>query len=210
MLKVHAVDPRDECRHRAEGGVCSEALCGFVLLHRDEREIHGDGRDDHVARAVDRLFQTQQVVVHVAEVGIKTGTNGWDTAPVQLTGDFKKRAGSTVENHELSLETVESFDVLARRLAGENPFLDVIDLFGELIEHGKVPIDDSVHESVKNVRGTVLEKLRLLFQSGSNVSEPLFCAAPHRDHVIVSHKDGRLPDVQLTVQGLDDLQHDEE
>ena len=108
---------------------------------------------------------------------------------MQLAGDFQQRLRGVIERHQLSLQRIQRLDLRARRLAREDPFLDLFDLSGQGVDDGEVAIDHVVHQRIENVRGTMLQQLRLLFAASPNIRKPELRGTPHRHDVLRSDED---------------------
>jgi hypothetical protein len=108
-------------------------------------------------------------------------------------------------------ELIERLDVEpAVGNAGEHFFLDFFELDFEPVQHGKVAVDDRVHERIQDETRALLEQLGLALAAFAHVLEPLFGAAANRQHIVAADEDIDLADLQFVVDDFDRMQHGEQ
>ncbi len=112
VLEVHAVDACHHRRNRHERRIGGQPLGDLVLLQRDERQVDRDRGRDHVAKVVDHLLGSHQMIVDVAKIVVQPRADGWHATAVELAGHLDQRDDGVIEDHQLSLESVQRFDLL--------------------------------------------------------------------------------------------------
>jgi hypothetical protein len=115
-----------------------------------------------------------------------------------------------LERDELPFHPVQRFDVAARRRAGEDPFLEPLDLLGEAIHDRKIAIDDGVHQRVEHVGRPVPQQIGLVLAPSPHVAESAQRIAAHRDHVVAADEHRDLSRPQTVLVELDRVHDNEE
>ena len=149
------------------------------------------------------------MIVNVAKILLQRNADLRYPAAEKLGASFEQRFGGVFENHEPALSGVQSFDLLAVGLVGENTLFDVLDGGLDAIENGKIAIDHGIHKRIEHVARAVAQKLGFLFAAGAHVGEAALGARPHREHILRAGKNRHFTDVELAIVGLDQMEHDE-
>jgi hypothetical protein len=129
-------------------------------------------------------------------------------AAVESPDRFQQGLGRMFQRHEFLLDAIKRLDTRPLGLYCEDSFLDSFQLRGDRIKHRKVAVDDSIHQSIENIGGTVAQQFRLLFTAFAHLDKSLFRPLAHRQNVITSDKDADLADAELIATILDHVQHD--
>ena len=132
-----------------------------ALGYADQRDVDGDRRGQHLADALDRRVDAQQVVVDVAEVLLRADAHRRHAAALQLAHVVEQRQHRVLQRHQPALEGVQVLDLAARRRAAEELLLRRLERGLEVSQHGEIAIDDRVHQRVEDEARAVAQQLRL-------------------------------------------------
>src|SRR6185503_18953784 len=104
---------------------------------------------------------------------------------------------------QLLLEPVERLEIRARRMPGEDPALELLELDLQRVLDREVAVDDRVDERIEDEARPMAQKLGLVFGPRAYRGESLLRPLAHREDVVRPHEDVDLPLVQLAVAHLD-------
>ena len=151
-LQVHAVDARDGDSGQRDGAEHGEDLHHLVGAVGDRREIDVEGVVEQVALGFDRVEQTGDVVVDIADIGLMLGVDDGVGVALEMEAGVARIDEDAAQVDELALDGKDALQDLWRGIVEDGVFKRV-DAVVEVVDSRKVKIDDGVEDKVEELAG---------------------------------------------------------
>ena len=150
------------------------------------------------------------MIVDVTEVVLEPRAQGRDAAAEEFRGHLEQRMHGVFQRDQFPLDPIPRLDVITRGLPGEDALLELFDLVGHHVDHGKVAFDDGVQENVEHVGRAMPQEIRFEFGARSDIGKAHACRLADGQDEIGPDKDRGLAGVEIAAGVLLDRLHDGE
>ena len=145
------------------------SLGDFVLLDRREQQIGLERRGQHFAQVVDRFGDPQDMVVHVAKIGVGIAVDQRNVEAHQAGGHVGQRHDASSQGDQVGLEVIDALDAAAVEGVLEDALLERFDLELERVDHRGVVVDDEVDQRVEDEILALAQQVGRAFAAQSHV-----------------------------------------
>src|SRR5690606_5855639 len=133
-----------------------------------------------------------------------------DAAAVQLAESFHQGGHRVAQLADAVLQSIELLNAFSRFSAAEDLRLDLVQLALQSIKHRKVTVGHGVEQRVGGESGAFGQQVRLAFRPRADAGKVVVGVTANGDHVARSREHVHLADDELTVNDLDEVQHEEQ
>jgi hypothetical protein len=154
-FEVHAVDAGDGQHREGDGAEDGEDLHDLVGAVGDRGEIDIEGVVEEVALSFDRVEKAGDVVVGVADVRLTLGVDDGVGVALEVERGVTGVDQDAAEVDELALDSEDGLQDRGRGIV-EDLVLKLIDAVVEVVDGGKIQVDDGVEDEGDKLGGVLV------------------------------------------------------
>ena len=200
MLEVHAVDRPDHRGRKQDRRPRRNLLDLIVLLVGDlaeglglQRQIDTEDVLKQLAEPVGLLLDAQRVVVDVTQIATLLVLHARRSD--QALQHHDERLDSALESDDLAGELIDPPRDVSANAGLEHLVLDLVDVVLHARHHGRVVIDDPVHDRVQDRHRAAAQQVGACLQATADGGQIGRLAVADRDHELWAGEDVHLTEL---------------